>query len=355
MRIPSLILAIVLAFSVIPVTVALAATLHVQSAKLTVFKNTLQSPTIAVELSATSTATGQPVHASASLADATSNAGGSVRYTVYADSGCTAVYASGTKAVAGGIVPESDGVTFTSAGTYYWGATYSGDGNNQPTASGCASHPLTVSGAGEVQHTVAASDGTEVTASLSPSPTPGHLLVAIVSTSKGNATITLSTPGWSTAIISSGNPAQAIYYKIADPDELATVAARTDGNGIAMALFEYSGIDSAAPFGRAVAGTAASDVARDGGPFTCGNVTVLANERLLVTGLAMEANGSVNVLNPWQSSFVERADQLSGNLLLASAQRIVPGAGTFSTGSSIQGGTGSGSLTCHTATFNVVP
>lgn len=106
MRIPSLILAIVLAFSMIPVTVALAATLHVQSAEVTVFKNTLQSPAITVALSAASTAIGQPVHASASLTGATSSAGGSVRYTVYTDSGCTAVYASGTEGGRGSDCPR---------------------------------------------------------------------------------------------------------------------------------------------------------------------------------------------------------------------------------------------------------
>jgi hypothetical protein len=46
--------------------------------------------------------------------------------------------------VTGGSVPDSDSVTMTSAGTYYWAAFYSGDGNNMAAASGCAAEVLTV-------------------------------------------------------------------------------------------------------------------------------------------------------------------------------------------------------------------
>lgn len=103
------------------------------------------SPTIATVLSDTSVAIGTPVHDSSTLTGATSNAGGTVTYTVYSDDQCTISIASGgTKNVANGIVPDSDAVTFNSAGTFYWQADYSGDANNDPAISACQSEIVTV-------------------------------------------------------------------------------------------------------------------------------------------------------------------------------------------------------------------
>jgi hypothetical protein len=49
---------------------------------------------------------------------------------------------------ASGSIPNSQTLTFTSAGTYYWYASYSGDtalgGRNLPANSGCSSEPLVV-------------------------------------------------------------------------------------------------------------------------------------------------------------------------------------------------------------------
>jgi len=103
------------------------------------------APTIATVLSDTSVAIGTAVHDSATLSGATANAGGTVTYTVYSDSSCTTSVASGgTKTVTNGVVPDSDSVSFNSAGTFYWQAAYSGDANNDPATSACTSEIVTV-------------------------------------------------------------------------------------------------------------------------------------------------------------------------------------------------------------------
>ena len=103
------------------------------------------SPTISTLLSATSVAIGSTVHDSATLAGATSNAGGTVTYTVYTDSACSqGAQSAGTKTVTNGVVPDSNGITFNSAGDFYWQAVYSGDANNNSATSVCTDEHLVV-------------------------------------------------------------------------------------------------------------------------------------------------------------------------------------------------------------------
>jgi hypothetical protein len=98
---------------------------------------------------------GGSVSDSATLAGATATAGGTVQYRVYnslaACETATAGFppASGgtlvsTAAVTNGVVPPSAAHTFTTAGTFYWSAFYSGDASNLAAASLCASEPLVV-------------------------------------------------------------------------------------------------------------------------------------------------------------------------------------------------------------------
>ncbi len=88
---------------------------------------------------------GSTVHDSATITGATSDAGGTVTYTVYTDNACTNVFAAaGTKTVTNGIVPDSDPVTFNSTGTFYWQAVYSGDVKNTGSTSPCLSEALVV-------------------------------------------------------------------------------------------------------------------------------------------------------------------------------------------------------------------
>ena len=112
------------------------------SEQLVIGKN---SPTIATTLSESSGAIGDTVHDSATLTGATSNAGGTVTYTVYTDNACSAgAQAAGTKTVTNGVVPDSDGIQFNSAGTFYWQAVYSGDANNNGATSSCTSEKLVI-------------------------------------------------------------------------------------------------------------------------------------------------------------------------------------------------------------------
>src|SRR5256712_3828720 len=75
------------------------------------------------------------------------SSGGSVDFDVYSGTACTgtAVFSETvTVNPATGAVPGSRAVQFNSTGIYEWQAVYSGDGNNQGSASLCGSEPLTV-------------------------------------------------------------------------------------------------------------------------------------------------------------------------------------------------------------------
>ncbi len=103
------------------------------------------SLTVTTSLSATSTEVGIPVYDTAQIVGATSNAGGTVTYAVYSDSACTAFIQNvNTVTVASGQVPNSAQVSFSSPGTYYFQVYYTGDGENTPARSICASEVLTV-------------------------------------------------------------------------------------------------------------------------------------------------------------------------------------------------------------------
>ncbi len=96
------------------------------------------TPTLKLTLSAHSIVVGNTAFASAALSKATSGAGGSVTYTVYGDRTCaTSVETAGTVTVSNAVVPDSTMLTFPTAGTYYWQASYSGDGANTTATSAC--------------------------------------------------------------------------------------------------------------------------------------------------------------------------------------------------------------------------
>jgi hypothetical protein len=69
-----------------------------------------------------------------------------VTYTVYTNDTCTAgAQDAGTKYfTAGQLVPDSNPITFSKAGTWYWQAVYSGDGNNATATSTCKEETLTI-------------------------------------------------------------------------------------------------------------------------------------------------------------------------------------------------------------------
>ena len=115
------------------------------SVDCTYTNHTRKSPSITTTLSDTSAPVGSSVHDSATLAGATSDAGGTVTYTVYTDNACTTgARDAGTVTVTNGTVPDSNALTFNTAGTYYWQASYSGDTNNNAAESACTSEVVTI-------------------------------------------------------------------------------------------------------------------------------------------------------------------------------------------------------------------
>jgi uncharacterized repeat protein (TIGR01451 family) len=112
------------------------------------------SPGITTELSDDLIRVGETIHDSATLQGASADAGGTVKYVYYSslaacnDEGNTFDNPGGTsageKTVTNGVVPDSDDATFNSAGTFYWRAWYSGDGNNEKASSGCQEEILLV-------------------------------------------------------------------------------------------------------------------------------------------------------------------------------------------------------------------
>ena len=97
------------------------------------------SPTITVVF-------GSTVTDQATLHDASPTAGGTVTYSVYDNADCAGEpYADGgSKTVVNGVVPASDPVTFPTAGTFYWQASYGGDDANAPAISVCTDEVVTV-------------------------------------------------------------------------------------------------------------------------------------------------------------------------------------------------------------------
>jgi hypothetical protein len=103
------------------------------------------SPTISTTLSQTAAVPGVTVHDSSALAGASSDAGGTVTYSVYTDASCTqGKQDAGTKTVTNGVVPNSDGIQFNSPGDFYWQAVYSGDDNNNGASSTCTDEHLVI-------------------------------------------------------------------------------------------------------------------------------------------------------------------------------------------------------------------
>lgn len=150
---------------------------------------------------------GSSVADAATLTGATPDAGGTVGYIVYSDSGCTTAIASGgSVTVVNGSVPPSNPVAFNTFGTFYWVAGYSGDSKNIANASACGGETVTVVKAtpsvsttpsGSVPPGGSVSDSATLTGGFSPSgsvtfelfaPTDGTCSGQPISTTSGTIT-----------------------------------------------------------------------------------------------------------------------------------------------------------------------
>ncbi|HEY3559090.1 MAG TPA: hypothetical protein VGL05_16585 [Kribbella sp.] len=147
-------------------------------------------PSIATTLSATTITVGGTVHDSAALTNATATAGGTVTYTVYTDTACSAgAQAAGTVTVTNGVIPDSNAITFNSAGDFYWQAAYSGDANNDSALSPCTSEHLVVGKKSPSIATTLSATTVEVGGSVHDSAT----LTGATATAGGTVTYTVYT------------------------------------------------------------------------------------------------------------------------------------------------------------------
>lgn len=205
--------------------VAFAAGLEVSSARLTVFSNTLSSPSIGAGLSTSSITVGETAYGTSSLTGATANAGGAVTYTVYSDDACSVLAVeAGSTTVSGAVAPPSDLVTLTAAGAYYWRAGYSGDGNNQPASSACAG-PLTVNKATPLL-TTAASGPVTVGAAITDTAAlsggygvlTGSISFNVFAPGDGNCVIPLAPPPAAAGVNGAGNYVSGEFVTAASGD-----------------------------------------------------------------------------------------------------------------------------------------
>ena len=138
---------------------------------------------------------------------------GTVTYNVYSDSACTTLAPGGggtaETITTAGTLPPSAPVTLASAGTYYWGVTYSGDSTNQTSSSTCGT-------AGEVETVTAATttQPTTLTTSLSGGGWGGHRFrwgrrIVIVTT--GTSVTDSATLRGANASVATGTVTYAVY------------------------------------------------------------------------------------------------------------------------------------------------
>src|SRR5262249_50661762 len=102
--------------------------------------------TLSLTVSPSPATVGGTASGTATIAGATTAAGGSVTYTVFSESTCatqlTATNNPSTLTVTNGVVPASAAIAMNAAGTVYWQAVSSGDGNNNGGASPCVALPV---------------------------------------------------------------------------------------------------------------------------------------------------------------------------------------------------------------------
>jgi prepilin-type N-terminal cleavage/methylation domain-containing protein len=189
-----------------------------------------------------------------------------------------------------------------------------------------------------------------VSATFSPAPTANHLLVAIVGT---NDSVTINMPGgWSTAINQGGagcpGPCQAVFYKIANGSESATVTATiSSGSQLGLQIYEYSGVVTASPLDQTGSSTGSSSSP------SSGNVATTQAGELLLVGVVIQAETS---FSNWTNSFNEELDFQnqggSSKLTYAGADRMVTATGTYSTTATTGA---SGAWRGQIATFKAAP
>jgi hypothetical protein len=158
---------------------------------------------------------GTSVTDSATLTGANvATAGGTVTYSVFSDAACTVSAGSSTTVnVANGSVPNSNPVTLSTPGTYYWVASYSGDSTNGASASSCGSETETVTAPGKapvVDDSSNLTGSTSITDTQLTTSSANDLVVAYVSAdgpASGGQSVTVSGSGLTWARVAQQNGA----------------------------------------------------------------------------------------------------------------------------------------------------
>jgi hypothetical protein len=167
------------------------------------------NPSITTTLSDETITVGGTVHDSATITGATANAGGTVTYTVYTNATCTGSgQSAGTVTVTNGVVPDSDPITFNTAGDYYWQAAYSGDVNNNAATSVCTS-----------EHLVVNKQNTAMTTAQNLIPNDKATLSGATSSAGGTITFDLFSPADANC---SETPAYTQTVSVNGPDSYST-------------------------------------------------------------------------------------------------------------------------------------
>ncbi|MCW3036826.1 MAG: hypothetical protein JWM17_2138, partial [Actinobacteria bacterium] len=231
---------------------------------------------------------GSSVADAATLTGATPDAGGTVGYIVYSDSGCTTAIASGgSVTVVNGSVPPSNPVAFNTFGTFYWVAGYSGDSKNIANASACGGETVTVVKAtpsvsttpsGSVPPGGSVSDSATLTGGFSPSGSVTFELFAPVDSTCSGQPISTTSGTITGGTASSGNVtvgAAGTYNWVASYAGDANNNAATSSCGTEpVVVTKASPSISTTPSGSVPAGGNVSDSATiSGGVSPAGTVT----------------------------------------------------------------------------------
>jgi hypothetical protein len=177
-------------------------------------------PSLSVAFSPSTILLGESTVAASSLTGATATAGGTASYATYSDAGCSTPLTSsinGVKTVTNAVIPNSEPVVFSAAGSYYVKSSYSGDTLNAGADSGCAA--LTV---------------TRATPSISVSVSPDPISAGIPATSSSTITNAYGVPtgtvtcrvfsdsGCTTQVFSSSKSLSSGVVPDSDPFTIAT-------------------------------------------------------------------------------------------------------------------------------------
>ena len=318
----------------------------VSNEQLTVTK---ASPSLSTTLSAGSIAAGTAANDTATLSGSVNSTGsGTVTYSYYTNNTCTAntVTVNTVTVSTGGSVPNSSSVTFNSAGTFYWQASYSGDANNFATTSSCTAgnnEQLTVTKASPSISTTLSAGTVTVGAAANDTAT---LTGVVNSTGSGtvtysyytNNTCTANTVTVNTVTVSTGgsvpnsssvtfNSAGTFYWQASysgDANNFATTSPCTAGNDEQLTVAKASpSLTTALSAGSITAGTAANDTATLTGAVnstgsgtvvyryytnnTCSTGTVTVNTVTVSTGGSVPNSSSVTFNSAgtfyWQASY----------------------------------------------------